>query len=363
MTDLVIVKNVTNETVIVKNELLMDPAGYIITAFVLFLIGFCGFFLNLFVILLMWKDKQLWTPLNIILFNLVCSDFSVSIFGNPWTFISAMSYGWIWGSTMCVMYGFFMSLLGITSITTLTVLAFERFMIVSKPFQRKCINRTNAFYMVIGIWTYSLILTTPPLMGWGKYGNEAANISCSVNWEDRGTNAKSYIMYLFFFGLVVPIIVIGYSYTFILITMRANKMNMGQICRVESRVAYTVFMMILAFLLAWTPYSIFALLAQFGDPTLVTPSSGVVPALIAKSSICYNPIIYVGLNRQFQQSLKELFQKESTRTINHSCETYALAVSKYISENNKKMNSTDKKKEARTMTKLEEVSHETEDLL
>ena len=50
--------------------------------------------------------------MNIILSNLVCSDFSVSILGNPFTLISAVAHGWWFGDTVCVAYGFFMSLLG-----------------------------------------------------------------------------------------------------------------------------------------------------------------------------------------------------------------------------------------------------------
>lgn len=73
---------------------------------------------------------------------------------------------------------------------------------------------------------------------------------------------------------------------------------MGQTTKAEGRVAYMVLLMIVAFLIAWTPYSVMALLVQFGDPTLVTPAAGIVPALLAKSSICYNPVIYVGLNSQ-----------------------------------------------------------------
>lgn len=38
--------------------LLMPRWGYVVSAFVLFLIGFFGFFLNLMVILLMIKDRQ-----------------------------------------------------------------------------------------------------------------------------------------------------------------------------------------------------------------------------------------------------------------------------------------------------------------
>lgn len=32
-----------------------------------------------------------------------------------------------------------------------------------------------------------------------------------------------------------------------------------------------------------------------------------VPAILAKSSICYNPIIYAGLNKQFLSSMKNMF--------------------------------------------------------
>lgn len=55
---------------------------------------------------------QLWTPINLILFNLVCSDFSVSVLGNPFTLVSALSHHWVFGNFMCVIYGFFMTLLG-----------------------------------------------------------------------------------------------------------------------------------------------------------------------------------------------------------------------------------------------------------
>uniref|UniRef100_A0A182SF84 G-protein coupled receptors family 1 profile domain-containing protein n=1 Tax=Anopheles maculatus TaxID=74869 RepID=A0A182SF84_9DIPT len=97
---------------VVDYEDLMAPWAYNAAAITLFFIGFFGFFLNLFVIALMSKDMQLWTPMNIILFNLVCSDFSVSIIGNPLTLTSAISHRWIFGRTLCVAYGFFMSLLG-----------------------------------------------------------------------------------------------------------------------------------------------------------------------------------------------------------------------------------------------------------
>lgn len=40
----------------------------------------------------------------------------------------------------------------------------------------------------------------------------------------------------------------------------------------------------------------------------------VLPALLAKSSICYNPIIYAGLNNQFSRFLKKIFDARGSRT-------------------------------------------------
>uniref|UniRef100_A0A182P747 G-protein coupled receptors family 1 profile domain-containing protein n=1 Tax=Anopheles epiroticus TaxID=199890 RepID=A0A182P747_9DIPT len=297
---------------LVDYEDLMAPWAYNASAITLFFIGFFGFFLNLFVIALMCKDMQLWTPMNIILFNLVCSDFSVSIIGNPLTLTSAISHRWIFGRTLCVAYGFFMSLLGITSITTLTVLSYERYCLISRPFSSRNLTRRGAFLAIFFIWGYSFALTSPPLFGWGAYVQEAANISCSVNWESQTKNATTYIIFLFVFGLVVPLIVIVYSYTNIIVNMRKNSARVGRINRAEQRVTSMVAVMIVAFMVAWTPYAIFALIEQFGPPDLIGPGLAVLPALVAKSSICYNPIIYVGMNTQFRAAFSRVRNKGQT---------------------------------------------------
>lgn len=44
--------------------------------------------------------------------------------------------------------------------------------------------------------------------------------SCSVNWETRTSNSTSYIVFLFVFGLIVPVLVIVWSYVNIIFTIR-----------------------------------------------------------------------------------------------------------------------------------------------
>ncbi|XP_068632033.1 parapinopsin-like [Battus philenor] len=305
-----------NDTVFRTNTyeefpLLMPRWGYVVSAFVLFIIGFFGFFLNLMAILLMFKDRQLWTPLNIILFNLVCSDFSVALLGNPFTLISALFHRWIFGHTLCVLYGFFMSLLGITSITTLTVISFERYMMVTKPLSSRHLTSKGAMLSIVFIWAYALALTTPPLFGWGNYVNEAANISCSVNWHEQSFLTLTYILFLFAMGQILPFIIITFSYINIIRTMKQTSQRMGRLNRAESRATTMVFIMIISFTISWTPYSLFALMEQFATKGIISPGAGVIPALVAKSSICYDPLIYVGMNTQFRQAIKRIFDTRS----------------------------------------------------
>jgi c-opsin len=82
---------------------------------------------------------------------------------------------------------------------------------------------------------------------------------------------------------------------------------------VEKRVTFMVAVMIGAFLTAWTPYSIMALVETFiGDNVThdsvssetkfyagtISPAVATVPSLFAKTSAVLNPLIYGLLNTQ-----------------------------------------------------------------
>lgn len=179
---------------ILPTSTMLQPWEYNCYAIILFLIGFFGFNFNLIALVLIWKNK-LWTPMNIILINLLTSDFCVSFLGTPWTLFAAVYRGWPFGKGFCVAYGFLMAVsgeslrmrfmfslreshfisVGISSVSTLSVLAVERFCLVAFPLSRH-LTRNAAFLIVISIWFYAILLTVPPLFGWGEYVSEAANI-------------------------------------------------------------------------------------------------------------------------------------------------------------------------------------------
>ncbi|XP_035729999.1 rhodopsin-like isoform X2 [Vespa mandarinia] len=317
----------------------ISPIIYVGASIVLGIIGFFGFTLNLIVAFIIVKDAQsLWTPVNVILFNMVVGDFIVAALGNPLAMISAINGGW---------YAWFMSTLGFASIGNLTVMAVERWLLITRPM--KALSIRHAMFLAFAVWIYALSLSLPPLFGWGSYGPEAGNVSCSVSWEvhDSATNSDSYIGFLFILGLVLPVVVIVTSYFAIVITTIRVKRKAGKkdytrdlsafifrfffffrTCagtrgRREAKVTKMVALMISTFLIAWSPYAALALAAQYFN-VKPSPSVAVLPALLAKSSICYNPIIYAGLNAQFPRSLKKILGIRDIETGTNGSQQTAL---------------------------------------
>ncbi|KAF3423727.1 hypothetical protein E2986_09344 [Frieseomelitta varia] len=197
----------------------VSPVVYVSTATALGFIGFFGFTMNLLVAVVIIKDAEtLWTPVNVILVNLIVGDFLVAAFGNPVAMISAITGGW---------YAWFMSTLGFASIGNLTVMAVERWLLVVRPM--KALSIRHAKILGFFVWIYALCLSLPPLFGWGSYSPEAGNVSCSVSWEvhDPVTKSESYIGFLFILGLLVPVLVISGSYAAIILTLRRVRKRAG----------------------------------------------------------------------------------------------------------------------------------------
>ena len=64
----------------------------------------------------------------------------------------------------------------------------------------------------------------------------------------------------------------------------------------ETRVTKMVLLMITAFTVCWLPYALVCLYKMGGGR--MRPLLSVFPLLFAKSSICWNPVIYIFMNHQ-----------------------------------------------------------------
>ena len=109
---------------------------------------------------------------------------------------------------------------GIVSLVSLSILSYERYTTVLRSSQADVSDFRKARLCVGGSWLYSLLWTVPPLLGWSSYGPEGPGTTCSVQWHLRSPSSVSYVLCLFIFCLLLPLLLMVYSYGRILVAIR-----------------------------------------------------------------------------------------------------------------------------------------------
>ncbi|XP_044124334.1 pinopsin-like [Bufo gargarizans] len=268
-----------------------------------------GSLYNFLVLLIFVKFEAVRTPINMILLNISVSDLLVCIFGTPFSFAASVSGKWLIGPQGCKWYGFCNSLFGIVSLVSLSMLSYERYLTVLKYTKVDATNYKNAWICIVGSWLYSFFWTTPPLFGWSSYGLESSGTTCSVVWHSRSHNNVSYIVCLFLFCLVLPLLVMIFSYGHIVRTIRGMcRINLTTAQKREHHLLFMVVCMITCYLFCWLPYGLVSLITTFGKPGAVSPTISIIPSILAKSSTFINPLIYIFMNKQFYRCLLSLLK-------------------------------------------------------
>ncbi|XP_014840122.1 PREDICTED: pinopsin-like [Poecilia mexicana] len=285
----------------------LSRSGHTAVAVCLGFILVAGILNNSLTLLVFAKFRCLWTPINLILLNISLSDVLVCVFGTPFSFAASLRGRWLIGEFGCKWYGFANSLFGIVSLVSLSVLSYERYNTVLRSSKVDVSDFRKAWLFIGGTWVYSLLWTLPPFLGWSSYGPEGPGTTCSVQWHLRSPTSVSYVLCLFIFCLLLPLMLMVYSYGRILFAIRrAGKVNLLAAQRREQHILLMVLSMVSCYMVCWMPYGVTALMATFGRSGLVTPLASVVPSILAKFSTVVNPIIYVFFNNQFYRCVVAL---------------------------------------------------------
>lgn len=72
-------------------------------------------------------------------------------------------------STGCEFYAFCGALFGITSMITLTAIALDRYLVITRPLAIGVVSKRRVALVLLGVWLYSLAWSLPPFFGWSKW--------------------------------------------------------------------------------------------------------------------------------------------------------------------------------------------------
>ncbi|KAM6401968.1 melanopsin-like [Pluvialis apricaria] len=212
------------------------------------IIGSIGIIGNLLVLYAFYSNKKLRTPQNYFIMNLAVSDFLMSASQAPMCFVNSLHGEWILGDI-------------------------------------------------------------------GSYVPEGLMISCTWDYVTYSPANRSYTMILCCCVFFIPLIIIFHCYLFMFLAIRrtgrdvqklgscSRKSYLSQSMKNEWKLAKIAFVVIIVFVLSWSPYACVTLIAWAGRGNTLTPYSKSVPAVIAKASAIYNPIIYAIIHPRYRKTI------------------------------------------------------------
>ncbi|XP_064789211.1 melanopsin-A-like [Oncorhynchus masou masou] len=286
---------------------------------VILAIGITGMVGNFLVIYAFSRSRSLRTPANMFIINLAITDLLMCLTQAPIFFTTSMHKRWIFGEKGCELYAFCGALFGICSMITLMVIAVDRYFVITRPLASiGVLSKKRAQLVLMAAWVYSLGWSLPPFFGWSAYVPEGLLTSCSWDYVTFTPSVRAYTMLLFTFVFFIPLIVIMYCYFFIFRAIRTTNRAVTKIncngstrdsiksfrrLKNEWKMAKIALIVILLYVISWSPYSVVALTAFAGYADFLTPYMNSVPAVIAKASAIHNPIIYAITHPKYRMAI------------------------------------------------------------
>uniref|UniRef100_A0A9J8AZG5 Opsin 4xb n=2 Tax=Cyprinus carpio TaxID=7962 RepID=A0A9J8AZG5_CYPCA len=338
-----------------------DHVHYIIAFFIL-IIGTLGVTGNALVMFAFYSNKKLRSLPNYFIVNLAVSDFLMAITQSPMFFINCLFKEWMFGELGCKIYAFCGALFGITSMINLLAISIDRYVVITKPLQTiQWSSKRRTSLAILCIWLYSLAWSLAPLIGWSSYIPEGLMTSCTWDYTSPSPANKSYTMMLCCFVFFIPLAIILYCYLFMFLSVRRASRDLERLSsqkssfvkqqsmRSEWKLAKIAAVVIVVYVLSWSPYACVTLIAWAGHANILTPYSKTLPAVIAKSSAIYNPFIYAIIHTKYRATLAEKvpglsclsrIQKDCLTSTNSDASFHDSSVSRQSSVSKNKLHTT-----------------------
>ncbi|NXC78625.1 OPSUV protein, partial [Anhinga anhinga] len=274
-------------------------AFYLQTVFMGF-VFLVGTPLNAVVLVVTVKYKKLRQPLNYILVNVSFSGFICCIFSVFTVFVSSSQGYFVFGKNMCSLEGFVGATGGLVTGWSLAFLAFERYIVICKPFGNFRFSSTHALGVVVATWAIGVGVAVPPFFGWSRSGGRGCREGagrvpggCPAPRRCHGGGAGVRRRLGGWGCHGVPRDAKGCCRG-----VAAQQQESATTQKAEREVSRMVVVMVGSFCLCYVPYAALAMYMVNNrdhglDLRLVT-----IPAFFSKSACIYNPIIYCFMNKQ-----------------------------------------------------------------
>ncbi|GAB6032588.1 hypothetical protein CHUAL_011480 [Chamberlinius hualienensis] len=263
---------------------------------------------NVMVILTIIRHRTMRTRTNMFIVSLAVADILVAICDMPFSIITLIKGYWVFGDGFCEFNGVTMSLFLVASIQTLMFISVHKYISITRPFSRYMTPR-RIILMIAITWIWSFIYAIAGVSGWTRNVYKTGASQCGpVLPETKAQLSHSVTNTITNF--TIPLIVMCFCYTNIFCEIRRHMSRMRENTNIDmrnsimqqKRISVTLFVVLICFLVCWSPYIIYSCYAAFVKnkdkvPKIANPLAYWCGYI---NSAC-NPIIYAFRSPSFRQ--------------------------------------------------------------
>uniref|UniRef100_A0A182SS06 G-protein coupled receptors family 1 profile domain-containing protein n=1 Tax=Anopheles maculatus TaxID=74869 RepID=A0A182SS06_9DIPT len=188
------------------------------TALILTLIIIITIVGNILVILSVFTYKPLRIVQNFFIVSLAVADLTVAILVLPLNVAYSILGRWEFGIHVCKMWLTSDVLCCTASILNLCAIALDRYWAITDPInyaQKRTLERVLA--LIAGVWVLSLLISSPPLIGWNDWPEEfSSEFPCQL------TSNQGYVIYSSLGSFFIPLVIMTIVYIEIYIATRRS---------------------------------------------------------------------------------------------------------------------------------------------
>lgn len=180
---------------------------------------------NVLVILSVLTYKPLRIVQNFFIISLAVADLTVATLVMPFNVAYSVIGKWIFGSHVCKMWLTSDVLCCTASILNLCAIALDRFWAITDPInyaQKRTVKRV--LIMIAGVWVLSLLISSPPLIGWNDWPEEIKD--CKL------TERKGYVVYSSLGSFYIPLFIMTIVYVEIFIATKRRLRERAQASKI-----------------------------------------------------------------------------------------------------------------------------------
>ena len=298
---------------------LFSPTEYNLQAASLLLIVILIIVGNTSLLFIIYRDRNMRTPMYILITSLAVSDLGVGTSTAPLTLFAAFNNGqWLLGDGACTFQAMANSTFFIATMLNLMAMTMEKYFSIVRPLSR-FVTKKRTKRVVILIWILTLLFSILPLVGVGRYGRNTTTQSCGLAFPKTAIE-RVYLILTLFVGFILPLGVMSVANVIIFMAIRKHSKRVRRHVRGKAAKAgistsqkhftVTVLIILAVFIVSWTPFLFLIITAENTDNAKdMPPFLGVVAYWFGYAASAWNPVIYVTRNRRIRKGARYMRDK------------------------------------------------------